>query len=50
MTVTIDRCVYGHVREEVLECLLHGFADASKKAAQLFISYTGQRQVSIQRC
>jgi len=48
--ITIDRCVYGHVREEVLECLLHGFADASKKAAQLFISYTGQRQVSIQRC
>jgi len=48
--ITIDRCVYGEVREEVLECSLHGFADASKKAAQLFISYTGQRQVSIQRC
>ncbi|KAK2547117.1 hypothetical protein P5673_033111 [Acropora cervicornis] len=28
----IDRCVYGHVCEEVLECSLHGFADASKKA------------------
>ena len=30
--ITIDRCVYGHVREEVLECSLYGFADASKKA------------------
>ena len=30
--ITIDRCLYKHVREEVLECSLHGFADASKKA------------------
>lgn len=30
--IMTDRCVYGHVREEVLECSLHGFADASKKA------------------
>ncbi|XP_068703996.1 uncharacterized protein [Montipora foliosa] len=30
--ITIDRCVYEHVREEVLECSLHGFADANKKA------------------
>lgn len=28
----IDRCVYEHVLEETLECSLHGFADASKKA------------------
>ena len=28
--ITIRRCVYEHVQEEVLECLLH--ADASKKA------------------
>ena len=26
--IMTDRCVYGHVREEVLECSLHGFADA----------------------
>ena len=30
--ITIRRCVYGHVQEKVLECSLHGFADASKKA------------------
>ena len=30
--ITIDRCLYKHVREEVLGCSLHGFADASKKA------------------
>ena len=29
--ITFDRCLYKHVREEVLECSLHGFADASKK-------------------
>ena len=30
--ITIDRCLYKHVCEEVLGCSLHGFADASKKA------------------
>ena len=30
--ITIDRRLYKHVREEVLGCSLHGFADASKKA------------------
>ena len=41
--IMIDRCVFG--------CSLHGFADASKKAdSQLFILYTGQIQVRIQRC
>ena len=30
--ITIDRCLYKHVREEVWGCSLHGFADASKKA------------------
>ena len=30
--ITINRCLYKHVREEVLGCSLHGFADASKKA------------------
>lgn len=29
--IMIDRCVYEHVREETLECSLHGFADVSKK-------------------
>lgn len=27
----IDRCVYEYVWEEVLECLLYGFVDVSKK-------------------
>lgn len=30
--ITIQRCVYDHVSEEVLECSLHGFAAASEKA------------------
>ena len=30
--IDAKRCVYDHPREEVEECSLHGFADASKKA------------------
>ena len=30
--ITIRQCVYEHLQEEVLECSLHGFANASKKA------------------
>ena len=29
--VTIKRCINKHMCEEVLECTLHGFTDASKK-------------------
>jgi hypothetical protein len=30
--ITIPRCIYQHRAEDVLECTLHGFGDASKKA------------------
>ena len=30
--IDVKRCVYDHPHEEVVECSLHGFADASKKA------------------
>ena len=30
--IVIKRCVYDHIYEEVVECWLHGFADASKRA------------------
>lgn len=30
--ITIGRCVWDHPREEVLDCYLHGFGDASNKA------------------
>ena len=30
--IEVKRCIYDHPREEVEECSLHGFADASKKA------------------
>ena len=29
--IVIKRCVYDHIHEEVVECWLHGFADASKR-------------------
>ena len=28
--IVIKRCVYDHIHEEVVECWLHGFADASR--------------------
>ena len=31
-TITIRRCLYGQLEEEVIECHLHGFGDASKRA------------------
>ncbi|RUA05998.1 MAG: hypothetical protein DSY43_03210 [Gammaproteobacteria bacterium] len=30
--IEISRCIYSHVKEEVLSCSLHGFGDASDKA------------------
>ena len=30
--IEVKHCIYDHPREEVEECSLHGFADASKKA------------------
>ena len=31
-TISISRCVFYHLKEEVIETWLHGFGDASKDA------------------
>ena len=40
--IRMKRSVYKHIQEEVLECSLHGFADASKKGywAITYLVYT----------
>lgn len=37
-TITIHRCVWDHLPEELLHCSLHGFVDARKKAYYAVIS------------
>ena len=39
--ITVRRCVYKHVSEEVIECSLHRFADASKRGycAVIYLVY-----------
>ena len=41
--ISVSRCIYGSPKQEVLECYLHGFGDASNRAhcgVVYFVSYT----------
>ena len=45
--ITIPRCIYQHRAEDVLECTLHGFGDASKKAYCAVVYFVYRTNVGV---
>ena len=45
--ITIPRCIYQHRAEDVLECTLHGFGDASKKAYCAVVYFVCRTNVGV---
>ena len=45
--IVTPRCIYQHPIEEVVECLLHGFGDASKRAYCAVIYFVYRTNVGV---